>query len=53
MQYTNPSLHDLASRLEAMAPSCDADFDAVYDDLEREFAHLRLHHDVNDGGAYA
>ena len=53
MQYANPSLYDLASRLEALAPTCDPDFDAVYDDLDREFAHLRLHLDANDGGVYA
>lgn len=53
MQYANPSLCDLADRLEAMAPACDPEFDAVYEDLDREFAHLRLHREETDGGAYA
>ena len=53
MQYLNPRLYDLACRLEAMAPACDPEFDAVYEDLDREFAHLRLHCDETDGGAYA
>ena len=53
MQYANLSLCDLASQLEAMATTCDPDFDAVYEDLDREFAHLRLHRDECDGGAYA
>jgi hypothetical protein len=47
------SLYDLASRLDRPFPACDPEFDAVYDDLDREFAHLRLHPDANDGGAYA
>ena len=51
MHYTDPSLHELASRLETMASNCDPDFDAVYDDLDREFAHLRLH--FSDGGTDA
>ena len=53
MQYLDPRLCDLADRLEAMAPTCDPDFDAVYEDLDREFAHLRLHRIESDGGAYA
>ncbi|HWB12756.1 MAG TPA: hypothetical protein VG826_26255 [Pirellulales bacterium] len=53
MHYVNHRLCDLASQLEAMAPTCDPDFDAVYEDLDREFAYLRLHRDDTDGGAYA
>jgi hypothetical protein len=29
--------------LDELSAGCDADFDAEYDDLEREFAELRLH----------
>ena len=53
MQYLDPRLCDLADQLEAMALTCDPDFDAVYEDLDREFAHLRLHRNETDGGAYA
>lgn len=35
---TTSSLNDLLDELTA---GCDADFDAAYDDLEREFAELR------------
>lgn len=35
---TAPSLYDLLDELTA---GCDSDFDAAYDDLEREFAELR------------
>jgi hypothetical protein len=32
----------LASLLEELSAGCDPDFDTAYDDLEREFAELRL-----------
>jgi hypothetical protein len=32
----------LAALLDDLAAGCDADFDAAHDDLEREFAELRL-----------
>jgi hypothetical protein len=32
----------LARLLDDMSAGCDPDFDAAYDDLEREFAELRL-----------
>jgi hypothetical protein len=35
-------LCDISARLEEMSPWCDPEFDVVYEDLEREFAHLRL-----------
>ena len=37
---TSSRLYDLCEELSA---GCDHDFDACYDDLEREFAELRLH----------
>jgi hypothetical protein len=44
MQYTDR--HATHSRLlelaEELSAGCDQDFDAAYDDLEREFAELRL-----------
>lgn len=36
--------------LDQFPAGCDPEFDAGYDDLDRQFAPLR---DVNDGGAYA
>ena len=36
----NAQLYLLSEELSA---GCDRDFDACYDDLEREFAELRLH----------
>jgi hypothetical protein len=33
----------LASLLDDLAAGCDSDFDTSYDDLEREFAELRMH----------
>ena len=33
----------LAILLDELSVGCDPDFDAFYDDLEREFAELRLH----------
>jgi hypothetical protein len=49
-QQPGPSLYDIITRLDAYA-SCDPEFDAVYEDLDREFGHLRLH--LNDGGDHA
>jgi hypothetical protein len=38
--------HDMNSRFyqlaEELSAGCDSDFDAAYDDLEREFQELRL-----------
>ena len=36
------ALYQITRRLEEFPASCDPDFDVVYEDLEREFAHLRL-----------
>jgi hypothetical protein len=33
----------LVSLLDEMSAGCDPDFDAAYEELEREFAELRLH----------
>lgn len=52
MQYLQqPSLFDITCRLDAFE-NCDPEFDVVYEDLDREFAHRRLHLDI-DGGARA
>jgi hypothetical protein len=44
MQYTDH--HALNARLielsDCLSAGCDSDFDAAYDDLEREFQELRL-----------
>ena len=45
-----PSLHDITCRLDDYE-TCDPEFDAVYEDLDREFAHLRLQ--LTDGGSDA
>ena len=36
------SLADFIQRLDDLAAGCDPDFDTAYDDLDREFAELRL-----------
>jgi hypothetical protein len=38
---TQHTLLQLAGILEDLAAGCDHEFDAVYDDLEREFAEIR------------
>jgi hypothetical protein len=35
------NLFHLAGVIEDLAAGCDTDFDAAYDDLEREFAEVR------------
>ncbi len=39
--------HALNSRvlsiIDELSAGCDHDFDSVYDDIEREFAELRMH----------
>ena len=42
-----PSLYDITYRLEGFE-TCDPEFDAVYEDLDREFAHTRLQLDGGD-----
>jgi hypothetical protein len=39
---TTSSLFHLASLLDELSAGCDPDFDAGYDDLDREFAEARL-----------
>jgi hypothetical protein len=34
----------IVSLIDELSAGCDAEFDAHYDDLEREFAELRLQH---------
>lgn len=51
MQCLEPlSLHDTTCRLDTFE-TCDPEFDAVYEDLDREFGHLRLQ--VTEGGDHA
>jgi hypothetical protein len=41
--YETPSAASrLATLLDDLSAGCDADFDAAHDDIEREFAELRL-----------
>ena len=35
--------YHLANQLEDLAAGCDPEFDAIYEELDREFAELRLH----------
>ncbi|QVL31641.1 hypothetical protein KIH39_22785 [Telmatocola sphagniphila] len=47
MQFTSQKFDstrflELTSILEGHPAGCDPEFDAVYDDLEREFAELRF-----------
>jgi len=48
-QYES-NIDRLNAFLDQFPDGCDPDFDAGYDDLDREFGHFR---DLNDGGAYA
>ena len=42
--YDSPSDNELITLIDDMdAAGCDPAFDAVYDDLEREFAERRMH----------
>jgi len=45
-QQPSPSLYDITCRLDGYE-TCDPEFDAVYEDLDREFQHLRLQCDAN------
>lgn len=45
MQHLRQSQFDayhLVNQIEDLAAGCDPDFDVAYEDLEREFAELRL-----------
>ena len=52
MNYAH--FHTVTARLleltEELSAGCDADFDTVYDDLEREFAELRCQSLVRRAG---
>ncbi|MHC5541140.1 hypothetical protein ACYOEI_23200 [Singulisphaera rosea] len=37
--------YDLIQRYDGLSAGCDPDFDADLEELEREFAELRLHFD--------
>jgi hypothetical protein len=39
---THSAPSSLVSLLDELSVGCDAEFDASYDDLEREFAELRM-----------
>jgi hypothetical protein len=39
---THESFPDFIRRLDDLAAGCDPDFDTAFDDLDREFAELRL-----------
>jgi hypothetical protein len=40
--YSNSSAYDLIQRLEEFPAGCDPDFDSEFEELEREFAELRM-----------
>jgi hypothetical protein len=41
-QTTSSAIFHLASLLDELSAGCDPDFDAAYDDLNREFAETRV-----------
>ena len=41
-QDIRSALYRVTCRLDELSAACDPEFDAVYEDLDREFAHLRL-----------
>jgi hypothetical protein len=41
-QTASSAVFHLASLLEELSAGCDPDFDAAYDDLNREFAETRV-----------
>ena len=41
--HTCEAVHALTAILDQFAAGCDPDFDASQEELEREFAELRLH----------
>jgi hypothetical protein len=42
IQTTSSALFHLASLLDELSAGCDPDFDAAYEDLDREFAEARV-----------
>jgi hypothetical protein len=42
IQTTSSTMFHLASLLDELSAGCDPDFDAAYDDLNREFAETRV-----------
>ena len=42
IQTTQSTIYHLASLLEDLSVGCDPDFDTSYEDLDREFAEIRL-----------
>jgi hypothetical protein len=42
IQTTSSSFFHLASLLDELSAGCDPDFDAAYEELDREFAEARL-----------
>jgi hypothetical protein len=42
IQETYSAAYRLPGLLDELSAGCDSEFDVVYDDLEREFAELRL-----------
>jgi hypothetical protein len=42
IQSTSSAIFHLASHLDELSAGCDPDFDATYEDLDREFAEARV-----------
>jgi hypothetical protein len=43
LQNAPTSIFQLVSLLDELSAGCDPDFDAAYEELDREFAERRLH----------
>jgi hypothetical protein len=43
IQNAPSTISHLASLLDDLSAGCDPDFDAAYEELDREFAEVRLH----------
>ncbi len=41
-QTTSSAIFHLASLLDELSAGCDPDFDATYEELDREFAEVRV-----------
>jgi hypothetical protein len=43
IQHAETNAYRLVSLLDELSAGCDPEFDATYEDLDREFAERRLH----------
>jgi hypothetical protein len=42
LQNASPAIYRLPSLLEELSAGCDSEFDFAYEELDREFAEIRL-----------